>query len=290
MSTAEVAKEKLNGNTGESTTEILKKAKRPGTMLGLKSNDVKSIIEAYKPLISQALPKHLTAERIIQVATTLISRTPELAECSVESLLGSIMQCSILGFEPIPALGQAYLIPFNNTKNGKREVQFIIGYKGLVDLARRSDKIQTIYAQCVYANDQFEYEFGLEPKLTHKPAAGERGEFTHAYAVAKFTNGGFAFEVMSRKDIDKIKAMSQASKSKFSPWNGDEIIIDEMRKKTVIRRLSKMLPMAIEITKQTVADERIITPDAFHNGEIDLNAVDEVDFSIESEVKENSEK
>jgi len=296
MSTNEKAKELLmptttngngNGTIHESTSEVLKRAKRPGTMLGLKSNDVKSIIEAYKPLISQALPKHLTAERIIQVATTLISRTPELAECSVESLLGSVMQCSILGFEPIPALGQAYLIPFNNTKSGKKEVQFIIGYKGLIDLARRSDKISTIYAQCVYENDTFDYEFGLDPKLVHKPSPGDRGSFTHAYAVAKFTNGGFAFEVMSKKDIEKIKKMSKASDSKFSPWNGDEIVVDEMRKKTVIRRLSKMLPMSIEITKQTVSDERTITPESFRNGEADLNAIDsvDVDYSVE-ETKE----
>jgi recombination protein RecT len=287
MTTSELAKEKLSGNgngnteTAVSAMDLLKKSKKPGTMLGLRANDVHSIIDAYKPLISQALPKHLTAERIIQVATTLISRTPELAECSVESLLGSIMQCSILGFEPIPALGQCYLIPFNNKKTGKREVQFIIGYKGLVDLARRSDKIQTIYAQCVYMNDAFDYEYGLDPKLTHKPATGDRGEFTHAYAVAKFTNGGFAFEVMSKKDIEKIKKMSQAGDSKFSPWNGDEIVIDEMRKKTVIRRLSKMLPMSIEMSKQTVSDEKILTPEAFKNGEVDLNAVDEIDYSVE---------
>ena len=290
MSTAEKAKaalEKTNGN-GNGTeaklvpvADLLKKAQRPGTMLGLKATDGKSIIEAYKPLISQALPKHLTAERIVQVATTLISRTPELAECSVESLIGSVMQCSILGFEPIPALGQAYLVPFNNKKTGKREVQFIIGYKGLVDLARRSDKIQTLYAQCVYAKDSFEYEYGLEPKLVHKPASGDRGEFTFAYAVAKFTNGGFAFEVMSKSDINKIKAMSQASGSKFSPWNGDEIVQDEMRKKTVIRRLSKLLPMSIEYHKEVATDEAVIRPEAIKSGEVDLNSIEHAEYSVE---------
>ncbi|MEW6507211.1 MAG: recombinase RecT [Bacteroidota bacterium] len=293
MTTAERAKETLRNNDNgkdenkSTAVDILKKAKRPGTMLGLRSGDVKSVIEAYKPLIAQALPKHLTAERIIQVATTLISRTPELAECSVESLIGSVMQCSILGFEPIPALGQAYLIPFNNKKTGKREVQFIIGYKGLVDLARRSDKIQTIYSQCVYSNDDFDYEFGLEPKLIHKPAKGESGEFIFAYAVAKFTNGGFAFEVMSKKDIEKIKKMSPASESKYSPWNGEEIIVDEMRKKTVIRRLAKMLPMSIEFGKQTIADEKTINVDSYDKGEIDLNAIDSADYSV---AENNSKK
>lgn len=252
---------------------VIKKG-TPRTMMGMKSNDVKSLIELYKPLISQVLPKHLTAERIINVATTLIARTPELAECSVESLIGAVVQCSILGFEPIPILGQAYLIPFNNSKTQRREVQFIIGYKGLIDLARRSDKIQTLYAQAVYSKDFFDYEFGLEPKLVHKPALGERGEFTHAYAIAKFTNGGFAFEVMSKKDIEKIKKMSKASNSNFSPWSGDEIVVDEMRKKTVVRRLSKYLPMSIEIYKTLATDEKILTPDNFKEGEVDLATVE----------------
>ena len=292
MTMAEKAKEALqmkkNGN-GNGALEVIKKATKPGTMLGLKANDVKSIIEMYKPLIAQSLPKHLTAERIVQVATTLISRTPELAECSVESLIGSIMQCSILGFEPIPALGQAYLIPFNNGKNGKREVQFLIGYKGLIDLARRSNQIKTIYAQAVYSNDEFDYEFGLEPKLVHKPALGDRGQFSFAYAVAKFTNDGFAFEVMSKSDVDKIKSKSQAGNSKFSPWNSG--FYDEMAKKTVLRRLSKMLPLSIEHQKPMMADGVVIDIEKakFNQGEIDLNSIEHVEVEEETQEVEAEE-
>jgi len=264
----------------------MKKATKPGTMLGLKADDVKAIFQTYKPLIAQAIPKHLTAERIIQVATTLISRTPELAECSVESLIGSVVQASILGFEPIPALGQCYLIPFNNNVTGKKEVQFIIGYKGLIDLARRSDKLATIYAQAVYDKDEFSYEFGLEPKLVHKPASGDRGKFIYAYAVAKFTNGGFAFEVMSDSDINKIKKTSKASGSKYSPWNNPEdIIVDEMRKKTVVRRLAKYLPASVEF-RDIVTDGAVLKPDNFKAGELDLNAIDSGDF-VEAEVLPN---
>jgi recombination protein RecT len=291
MTTAEKAKAALtktnNSNGNGSAKEVLLKAKRPGTMLGLKAGDVKSVIEAYKPLISQALPKHLTAERIVQVATTLISRTPELAECSVESLIGSVMQCSILGFEPIPSLGQAYLIPFNNKKTGKREIQFIIGYKGLIDLARRSNQIKTIYAQAVYSNDEFNYEYGLEPNLHHKPALGERGDFIYAYAVAKFTNDGYAFEVMSKADIEKIRKTSQAGDSKYSPWNSG--FYEEMAKKTVLRRLSKMLPVSIEHQKPIASDESVLRVDNFNkDGEVDLNSIDNASFEVEDEQTDNN--
>ncbi len=285
MTTQEKAKQAL-GKTDEAVT-ALSKAKKPGTMLGLKSTDVKGVIEMYKPLISQALPKHLTAERIIQVATTLISRTPEIAECSVESLLGAVMQSSILGFEPIPALGQCYYVPFNNSKTGKREVQFLIGYKGLIDLARRSSQIKMIYVQSVFENDEFSYEFGLKPDVIHKPALGDRGNFICAYAVAKFVNGGEAFEVMSKADIDKIRSTSQAANSKYSPWN---TFYEEMAKKTVLRRLAKMLPLSIEHQRQLVTDEAIIKPEQYHNGEPDLNMVEHAAFVEADEVSEVTEE
>ena len=282
MSTEEKAKELLKDAKPKPTLkQTLAKAKRQGTMLGLKAGDIKSVIDAYRPLIAQALPKHLTAERIVQIATTLISRTPELAECSVESLIGSVMQASILGFEMIPALGQVYLIPFNNKKTGKREIQFIIGYRGLVSLARRSNQIKTIYTQAVYENDIFDYEFGLEPKLIHKPASGERGNFIYAYAVAKFVNGSYAFDVMSKTDIDKIKATSKAGDSKYSPWNSG--YYDEMAKKTVLRRLSKLLPVSIEIQKEFATDEQVLKLDNFKDGEADLNTVEQIDFEVEPE-------
>jgi len=243
----------------------------PPTMKGLKSVQVKDIFEKYKAQIAQAIPKHLTVDRVIQLATTLISRNPELAECSTESLLGAVLQTSILGFEPVQALGQCHLVPFNNKKTGKREVQFIIGYRGMVELTRRSNQLKTIYSQCVYSKDEFAYEFGLEPKLVHKPAMGDRGEFIYAYTVAHFNNGGYAFEVMSKYDVDKIRKRSQAGNSQYSPWNND---YEEMAKKTVIRRLWKMLPTSVEIKSGELSDEKSLQPDIFDKGEIDPNKVE----------------
>lgn len=273
----------------EQAKTAMQKAKKPGTMTGLKANDVNSIFQVYKAQISQVLPKHLTPERVIQMATTLISRSPELAECSVESLIGATMQASILGFEPVAALGQCYYVPFNNKKNNKREVQFIIGYKGMIELARRSGEIETVYTQVVYENDEFEYEFGLEPKLVHRPDTGERGKMTHAYAVCKFKDGGFAFEVMSKSDIDKIKSKSQAGSSNFSPWNSG--YYDEMARKTVIRRLFKYLPISIENNRQILTDESVIKPEDYNpGGELDLNAIDITEFNEVIDEPEESPK
>jgi recombination protein RecT len=289
-STVEKAKEQIksNGQLTKSAVSV------PVTMKGLKSSQVKGVFELYREQIAQAIPKHLTAERIIQLATTLITRSPELAECSTESLLGSVMQASILGFEPVAALGQCYFVPFNNKKSGKREIQFIIGYRGMIDLARNSNQLKDIYAQCVYSNDVFDYEFGLEPKLKHKPALEDRGDLTHVYAVAHFTNGGYAFEVMSKFDVDKIKKVSQAGSSQYSPWNSG--FYDEMAKKTVIRRLWKLLPSSVDKKNAVVSDEKPIDSTMFKNGELDTNelpatfeTVDETTGEIKEELFENAE-
>ena len=135
---------------------------------------IADMIKAMEPEIKRALPSVITPERFTRMALSAVNTTPKLAECSQMSFLGALMNAAQLGLEPNTPLGQAYLIPYRN--KGKLECQFQIGYKGLLDLVYRNPDIQTVQAQCVYENDKFEYEFGLEPKLVHKPAIGDRGD------------------------------------------------------------------------------------------------------------------
>lgn len=268
----------------ESMTKSL--AKSGGTMKALKSEDFSAIFNFYKPQIAQALPKHLTPERIIQQAITMVSRVPELKECTPESFIGSIMQASILGFQPVNALGQCYFIPYNNKKIGKREVQFQIGYRGLLDLTRRSGEIQTIYAQVVYDKDEFNFEFGLNPTLKHVPAPAERGELKYVYAVVKFNNSGYAFEVMSKADVEAVRKRSQSqqtwvnkslvpSKEPLGIWLSD---YPEMAKKTVLRRVLKYCPLSVDVLSKVQSDGGTIRPQDFSSGSGDLN-LDGISFA-----------
>ena len=252
-----------------SKPKAVMKTKASGTLQGLNSMQLSKLFSTYRNQIAKAIPRHLTPERMIAQATTLVSTTPEIAECSAASIIGSVLQASILGFQPVAALGQCYLVPFNNRKSGKREAQFLIGYKGYIDLARRSGNIKTIYAQAVYTNDRFEYEFGLTPSVKHVPTQdADRGALTHTYAVAHFTNGGYSFEVMTKAEIDAVRRTSAAGKSAYSPWNN---FYDEMAKKTVVRRLSKYLPLSVDSQQAIAADEVVITPDVITGGELDLD-------------------
>ena len=214
---------------------------------------IRHYLERMAPEIQRALPKHLDADRLARIAMTTIRQTPKLLECNIQSLLAAVMQSAQLGLEP-NILGQAYIIPYG------KEAQFIIGYRGMIDLARRSGHIESIYAHPVYDQDEFDYEYGLEPKLRHKPAMGDRGEFIGAYGVAKFKDGGYHFEFMPKSEIDKRRGRSKAKNS--GPWVTD---YEEMACKTVIRHMFKYLPISIEIMKQVeYTDETVkheIMPD-----------------------------
>lgn len=217
--------------------------------------NMKDWIVAMKPQIEAALPSVITPERFTRMALTAVSSNPKLANCTPKSFMGALMNAAQLGLEPNTPLGQAYLIPYKN--KGVDEVQFQIGYKGLVELAHRSGEFKNIEARVVYENDTFEYEYGLEPKLVHKPAMKDRGKPIYYYAVFTLVNGGFGFEVMSKEDIDIHKnKYSQAAGSKYSPWNTN---FDEMAKKTVLKRVLKYAPIRTEFARKINNDETIKT-------------------------------
>ncbi|WP_210425998.1 recombination protein RecT [Chromobacterium violaceum] len=220
---------------------------KPKTLAGLLSDP------KIKSQMALALPKHLNADRLARIALTEIRKTPALAKCNQESFLGAVMQCAQLGLEPGNALGHAYLLPFGNGKasDGLANVQLIIGYRGMIDLARRSGQIISISAHTVHAHDTFSYQLGLDPDIKHIPTDGERGPLTHVYAVAKLKDGGVQFEVMSKHDVDQVRKTSKAANN--GPWVTH---YDEMAKKTVCRRLFKWLPVSIELQTAVTLDER----------------------------------
>lgn len=214
------------------------------------ANTIAAYLKKMGPEIEKALPSHMNPDRMARIALTTIRTNPKLLEASVPSLLGAVMQAAQLGLEP-GLIGHCYLVPFKNGKTGQTDVQFIIGYKGMIDLARRSGQIENIYAHSVYSKDEFDYELGLEPKLKHKPfMEGDRGEFIGAYAVAHFKDGGYQFEFMPKDEIEKRRKRSKAANN--GPWVTD---YEEMAKKTVIRHMWKYLPISVEIQQQALQDE-----------------------------------
>lgn len=207
-----------------STTEQLKRTVAPakarasavaatnktGTMLDI----VRS--KSFQAQMALALPKSMTAERLTRIVMTECRKVPALMQCNQESFFGAVLQCAQLGLEPGSALGHCYLLPFGNGKSrdGRPNCQLIIGYRGMIDFARRSGQIVSINAYCVHEADEFEYELGLHPDIHHRPSPlAERGPVTYVYAVAVLKGGGVQFEVMSRAEIEAVRLQSKAGKS-----------------------------------------------------------------------------
>lgn len=229
-----MAKTKKNGQT-----DLKKQLKETaGKNEGSGKSQLKQVheyLDKMKPEIEKALPRHIGADRLARIAYTTIRTNPKLLNCSMGSLMGSVMQAAQLGLEP-NLIGQCYIIPYKN------EASFIIGYRGMIDLARRSGNIETIYAHIVRENDEFEYEYGLNQDLKHKPVLEDRGALIGAYMVAKFKDGGYYFEFMPKSEIEKRRKRSPAGNN--GPWVTD---YEEMAKKTVIRHGFKYLPVSVEI-------------------------------------------
>lgn len=201
--------------------------------------------------IKKALPSVITPERFTRIVLSAISVNPQLGSCTPQSFLGAMMTSAQLGLEVNTPLGQAYILPYRN--KGQLEAQFQLGYKGLIDLAYRSGEVEVIQAHVVYENDYFECEYGLDPKLTHKPADKDRGEPIKVYAVFKTKSGGFGFEVMSMDDVRRhAEKYSKAYGSGFSPWKTN---FEEMAKKTVLKRVLKYAPLKSDFVRAAVQDE-----------------------------------
>lgn len=220
---------------------------------GDKPKTIKQWIVAMEPEIKKALPSVITPERFTRMALTAVSSSPKLAECTPQSFMGALMQCSQLGLEPNTPLGQAYLLPYKN--KGIMEASFQMGYKGLIDLAHRSGEFKMIDAQEVFENDTFEYSYGLEPSLKHIPTLKNRGNVIAYYAVYTLINGGHGFKVMSKEDVQKhMKFSPSVKQGRTSPWDTN---FDEMAKKTVLKKVLKYAPIKTDFARNIAQDETV---------------------------------
>jgi len=211
--------------------------------------DLKTLLLSMSNEIAKALPKHVKPDRIGRIALTALNSNQNLQNCTPASFLGAIVQASQLGLEVNTPLGQAYLVPYKTT------CTLIVGYQGMMDLARRSGMVKAIYAFAVYEGDEFSWALGLDPTVKHVPSTkADRGndpkKLTHVYAVAKLEGGEPIFTVLTRVDVERYRARSMASSS--GPWKTD---YEAMALKTAIRRLFRWLPKSAEMAAAVAIDE-----------------------------------
>ena len=151
-----------------------------------------------------------------------------------------LLDLSSLGIEPDGR--RAHLIPYGN------ECTLIIDYKGLVELIRRSGDVTGIRAETVCEHDEFDW---INGEITHKVDwRRPRGQVQAVYAEAKMKDGDIQTAVMTVEEVEAIRQRSRAGNN--GPWKTDW---SEMAKKTVVRRLSKMLPLSPEAQDNISKDD-----------------------------------
>ena len=238
--------------------------------------------------IKNALPANITPERMMRIALTALSKDTKLANSTPESFMGALLTSAQLGLECNTPLGQAYLIPFRN--KGVLETQFQLGYQGLIDLCYRTGQYKKIVARIVYEGDDFDYSYGLEEKLIHRPREKSNTPI-YVYGLYELKNGASAFEVMSWEAVmNHAKKYSQSVKNGSSPWTTDP---ESMAKKTVLKKVLKYAPKAVEnaelIAEAVNGDSAIIKTNIIKDGN-QYTVTKDFDYSpenvIDAETKE----
>jgi recombination protein RecT len=214
-------------------------------------------IESAMLSVKTSIPNHIDFNIALQMFKNLRSKNPALASCTKESLIGAMLTASELGLMPVNQ--QVYFIPYFNNKKNVMECQLQIGYQGMVDLFYRSDRAISVDAKAVREKDTFEYDDGLNPTLTYKPCLkGLPGETYGYYAVAKLKDEGIKIVYMTKDEVmihakQFCKAIDKNGNF-TGPWGTN---FDEMAKKTVLKKLFKVLPKSINLEKALEVDEGV---------------------------------
>lgn len=238
------------------------KAPDERALVKAEQDEVRADLERIREQLTQVLPSKMDPDRFLRVVTGAVLTNPKLMRCDRISLMGAILEAAQLGLEPTGLLGSAYLVPYSI--KGSLQAKLIPGYRGLIDLARRSDRVVAIWAKIVRDRDAFRYLEGSEPRIEHEPFVGtgglgegdenDPGKIRGAYMVAVVLgpHGEQVRQVewMSWTEIEAVRKRSRAADD--GPWITDYA---EMSRKTVVRRGAKYLPLTPEAVRGFSLDE-----------------------------------
>lgn len=233
---------------------------------------IRQNLTAMAPQFQAALPKHVTVEKFTRVAMTAIQNAPDLVNVDRSSLFGAIVRLAQDGL--LPDGREAAIVKFGN------KAQAMPMIAGVLKKVRQSGEVAKVSAQVVYENDEFVWTLGFDEDVTHNPPPLDqpRGRAIGAYATAVLKDGSRLLEVMSLDEIEQVRKVSRSSgNGPWVQWWG------EMARKTVMRRLSKRLPMSTDVEDAFDRDETMTRepdPPAVIDGGAPLSRLDALEAQI----------
>lgn len=196
-------------------------------------------IKQYEKWWQAAMPKGSEAAQLVRDAVHCIRTNPELAGCDIESIMGGLTTCAQLGLRPgVANLGHAWLVPL------KGKAALWLGYRGMIDIAYRNPRIETISGRAVFENEAFKASYE-PPAIAHDPVAWAdlKGNPVGYYSVARMARGGLIFNTLSEAESEVIRAQQLKIRAS-GPWRDHP---EPMKIKTAMRRMWRWLPMSLEM-------------------------------------------
>ena len=203
--------------------------------------------------------------RFVTAIVSAVNANPALQECTNPSILSAALLGHSLKLSPSPQLGQYYMVPFNDNKNGAKVAQFQLGYKGYIQLALRSGQYKKLNVLAIKEGELIRFDplnEEIEVNLIENEVAREKAPTIGYYAMFEYTNGFRKAMYWSREKMEShAEKYSQGYKAKkgFTFWEKD---FDAMAYKTMLRQLiSKWGVMSIEMQSALDSDMAVINED-----------------------------
>lgn len=210
--------------------------------------EFRDLLYKYKDRIAAVLPRAVSMDKFAQWCMIALARDSKLLGCTAQSVFRSLNMAAQLGLDPTGVGGQAWVVPYKQT------AQLLVGYKGLLDLARRTGIVVGVDAEVIHKNDAFRFQQGTHPRIIHRPVIDtDPGPMIGAYAILRLRGDTYPMQrVMRKAEIDAIRSSSRAGET--GPW---QTHYEAMARKTVLRQVLKLAPTSTELKVAEAAEERI---------------------------------
>jgi len=208
----------------------------------------KALIEQRMPKMLAALPSQRDHERFRQAAIA-VAMSPGIAACDAPSVCSAVYACFRLNLVPDPVLKEAFIIPFG------KKATLVLGYQGILKLARNAEPGLSVRTGTVYQNDDYELVEGLEQKFSisrrwWQKDNTEPGRVAFCYCIYKTPAGEPQLVVVPYPDLDALASKSRAGNRPGTPWHDHFAAMGE---KTAIKRAAKLWTMQSERREEAAA-------------------------------------
>ena len=199
--------------------------------------------------VESILPESMKMSTFVRCAAVAMASSKDLAEADKDSVIMALSQCAKDGL--VPDNKEAALVTFNTNVAGQgkpkqwvKKAQYLPMIDGVMKRARMSGQISLLSSKAVFNDDVFKYWMDENGEHINYEPNYQGGVMRLCFAFARLVTGELIVEVMTKADVDKVRASSKTGT--YGPWAD---WYERMALKAVMHRLLRRLPNASEIVE-----------------------------------------